>query len=465
MKNKIVTISIVLYCFQYFSCNQVKKVDKVKDSLEVFLEEENDTSSNKVFDYRYTNFLLFPLKERYPEYYRDLLKKFKNVPTSDSLFIVSMTFQKEKFLYDLYEGGYFQNEEDKKKILSSLKDSAEISKLDYNYLLNVLSIFENGQHKIIVDSDNDYDFGNNHTFVYNKNLHFDNNKNPDINITDTLPIIDVNYQVSYNRKIIDLKRKVNLFPYPNYFYTQLYRDENMKKHALLAVLKDYWKGHFLIEDESYTIFVQGLNEGFLNYVIKHDSLLDYSSNGAFDANFRYDMGDTLLLSNNYLYKIDSISLKHQKLFLNKIKGINDIIGHRMGFKLQNYKFQNLEKKDFSINDFANKKYVLLDFWGTWCVPCKKLIPNLKKMNSEYSDKLNIIGISYRDSLEALKDFTSSEEMNWAHTNFDKNVGILKDLKILFFPTYVLLNKDRWIIYIGSGEDGLKNVEMIIKNND
>lgn len=39
------------------------------------------------------------------------------------------------------------------------------------------------------------------------------------------------------------------------------------------------------------------------------------------------------------------------------------------------------------------KFILIDFWATWCGPCRKAIPNLNKFQKEFRDKLIVIGIS------------------------------------------------------------------------
>ena len=66
--------------------------------------------------------------------------------------------------------------------------------------------------------------------------------------------------------------------------------------------------------------------------------------------------------------------------------------------------QNIEKKLFNILDL-NSKYVIY-FWATWCIPCKKELPDLKKMKIDNKDlKVIIISIdkkSIKDQLNFLK---------------------------------------------------------------
>jgi len=81
-------------------------------------------------------------------------------------------------------------------------------------------------------------------------------------------------------------------------------------------------------------------------------------------------------------------------------------------------------KDFTLTDLNGKEFtlskmtgkvILIDFWATWCVPCRKEIPNLVKCYDELNKKgFEILGISLdsENKLEELKKFVTKEKMNW-----------------------------------------------------
>jgi thiol-disulfide isomerase/thioredoxin len=74
--------------------------------------------------------------------------------------------------------------------------------------------------------------------------------------------------------------------------------------------------------------------------------------------------------------------------------------------------KDLEGKDFSTEGWKGK-VVLVDFWATWCGPCREELPRVKKMYADYHGKgLEVLGISNDFSGEALRKYVKAEEMPW-----------------------------------------------------
>ncbi len=69
-------------------------------------------------------------------------------------------------------------------------------------------------------------------------------------------------------------------------------------------------------------------------------------------------------------------------------------------------------KPFDIADFRGKT-VLVDFWATWCVLCRKELPHIRAMYAAYHGKgFEIVGISVDENRTALERFVKKQELPW-----------------------------------------------------
>ena len=88
----------------------------------------------------------------------------------------------------------------------------------------------------------------------------------------------------------------------------------------------------------------------------------------------------------------------------------------VGKKFVDFRAQNLEGKSVSLSDFAGKgKYVLVDFWASWCAPCRKSMPALKNVYDKYKDRgFDVVGISLDTSRDAWQKAAKDLELPWYH---------------------------------------------------
>ena len=124
------------------------------------------------------------------------------------------------------------------------------------------------------------------------------------------------------------------------------------------------------------------------------------------------------LSNSLFQKID--------LKLNKNITLNDE--------------NNIEKNLINILDF-NSNYVV-NFWATWCIPCKKELPDLNKMKIENKDlKVIIISIDKKPIKDQL-NFLKKNKVNELTAYFDQNMTFFKSLRLKGIPTTLLINQQK-----------------------
>ena len=100
-------------------------------------------------------------------------------------------------------------------------------------------------------------------------------------------------------------------------------------------------------------------------------------------------------------------------------------------------------KEVSLSDYKGK-IVILDFWATWCGPCKASFPAMKKARNKYEKEVKILFVNSKETaknpLKAVKDLM--EENNYPfHVLMDNKNAVFESYGISLLPTKVIIGKD------------------------
>ncbi len=127
---------------------------------------------------------------------------------------------------------------------------------------------------------------------------------------------------------------------------------------------------------------------------------------------------------------------------NEAFNIKNIIIHKNLKTHNNITFLDINKKIIKLNDYKGN-LILINFWATWCTPCKKEMPSLDNLQINPSlDNIIIFPINIgKDSLKKSKNFF--EELNIKNLNiyFDNPKTLAKEFNLRGVPTTILLNKN------------------------
>ncbi len=128
-------------------------------------------------------------------------------------------------------------------------------------------------------------------------------------------------------------------------------------------------------------------------------------------------------------------------------------GSRSSASASDFKLQDLNGKTVRLSDFKGKP-VLIDFWATWCPPCRASIPEIVKLHKTYGSKgLVVISISLDEGdWDAVKSFAT--EVGITYPVLKGNDDVNSQFNVRSIPMVVIVNKEGKIVkrYLGVGDD-------------
>lgn len=153
-----------------------------------------------------------------------------------------------------------------------------------------------------------------------------------------------------------------------------------------------------------------------------------------------------------LYTLASDSLKQFEIIQSIIKDKEEAkkMNQYNGMKIENFPLITPDDKTVYLYDYiGDSEYLYLEWWASWCNPCKKAIPDLKKIYQEYHKKgLNILSISIDKGKTAWLNAVKEAGMPWPqllYSHLDNTTDIRKKYYIYAIPRGILLNKNGEII--------------------
>jgi thiol-disulfide isomerase/thioredoxin len=202
--------------------------------------------------------------------------------------------------------------------------------------------------------------------------------------------------------------------------------------------------------------------------------------GSVELNFIENHPQSFVSATLLRYKISSLSYTKVEEYYNRLseeikqssigkeikKEIDDLKSGSPGAKAFVFESEELRGGRLSLADYKGK-YVLVDFWASWCIPCRKGNPHLLELYKKYKDKgFEIIGVSDDDSKpENWRKAVEEDGIGvWKHIlrglkrtadgGFDRSASISDRYGIHTLPTKILIDPQGVIVgrYGGGGEN-------------
>ena len=333
-------------------------------------------------------------------------------------------------------------------------------KISKNPDVPVLDIQQQDKDVIYVDKNNDKDLADDgmpYIFPHSKNkLYIDINSTKDSNQVVRLVIYRIpEIPDTLIPKYVD--RNGNLNPAFAKYYGGIKGDFNYKGE----------KGSFYFDDR-VTLRRGKVELNGTNYAV---GLFDYSNNGLynddddlllidlnrdgklkyFDQNEVFKLNDVFRIgkSNYKLAHVDKYgkeitlmktSNNPTEYFLKSFQSQTDNQKNKniLNDDFWNLSFTSLDGKTIKVNNFKGK-YIFINVWGEWCIPCIEEIPELLKGYAAWKDKVVFLSIIKTQNIDKAKELIAKDNIPWSQVLM--NADFENRLKIVGYPTNILIFPD------------------------
>ena len=133
----------------------------------------------------------------------------------------------------------------------------------------------------------------------------------------------------------------------------------------------------------------------------------------------------------------------------------------VGSLAPDFTLKNIQGDNFTLSSLQGR-WVILDFWGTWCGWCIKGFPKLKEYYSKYKTNMEVVAINCMDSDQRWKDGVKKYALPFI--NVKDNNKVYAQYAVSGFPTKIIITPEGRIhkVFVGEGEDFYKEIDKIMR---
>jgi thiol-disulfide isomerase/thioredoxin len=167
-------------------------------------------------------------------------------------------------------------------------------------------------------------------------------------------------------------------------------------------------------------------------------------------------GETIVLRAGERYvSFESADLKSRSVTLReRSKDEYTLIEGVVGSAVQDFSFTDFDGKAGRLSDYRGK-FLLLDFWGSWCKPCVTDVPAMKEAHERLRDKgFEILGLDFENdkTSDFVRPFLKEKAIGWRNATPESVKDLIeKRFRVNGFPTLLLLDPNGIVLETRSNE--------------
>lgn len=316
-----------------------------------------------------------------------------------------------------------------------------------NHKLYTFVYFTTKEKYIILDKNYNQDFTDDVVYKFDKNL-------PEVQ-----QIISLTMEIWYKNHINRFTTTVQLQAFNRAFGSSKYE-------VVLAAPATLYGTVFLDKRKYYISFFNEMDKLSDSYSLLIDkSPIQKKSDG---IETPFTKGDYVKIEEGKGILLKDYDPITRELSIELLSNSKFFTGFKIGYQAPDISFSTIDSKKHRFSEYKGK-YVLLDFWGTWCNPCLSIIPELVAFNQKISIKNNLIFISIANEfvkngkiepvISNLQSFTSKHQMTWTQAycdGFDEQ-SIVRQLRVSDYPCLMLISPEGTIIQCERNAESIKKM--------
>lgn len=119
-----------------------------------------------------------------------------------------------------------------------------------------------------------------------------------------------------------------------------------------------------------------------------------------------------------------------------------------GIDAPNFKLTTLDGKEVELSKLRGKP-VLLDFWATWCPPCRASLPHTQRMSKKYAEQAHIFAVNLREDAEKVRTYMERNKYDFT-VLMDSDGAVAQAYRVRGIPTFVVIDAQGKVQFVQVG---------------
>ena len=136
---------------------------------------------------------------------------------------------------------------------------------------------------------------------------------------------------------------------------------------------------------------------------------------------------------------------------------------KVGEPAPDFALQDLAGRRVALEEFRGKKVVVLDFWATWCAPCRAAMPGLQALHDDLQDKgVALVSVNQSEEADRVRSFMERKKYTLT-TVLDSDGAVGRQYGVRALPTLVVIDKQGTVRRIAVGHTNDRELRKLLQS--